>query len=128
MLYLGYMASVVAAGQVFKDVVLDVLLFPVYWYTTGLVRMITWAGDNLMATFASLSLGVWLKNIFVPMYGQRDWQSRLISVFMRSVQIVFRSLGLFLWSVGILVVCALYLLAPLALIAFALYHGLGSLS
>jgi hypothetical protein len=89
--------------------------------------MITWAGDNLAATFASLSLGVWLKNIFVPMYGQRDWESRLISVFMRSVQIVFRSLGLFIWSVGILVVCALYLLAPLALIAFALYHGLGSL-
>jgi hypothetical protein len=37
-----------------------------------------------------LALFVWIKNIFTPMYGQYDWQGRLISLFMRIVQIIFR--------------------------------------
>jgi hypothetical protein len=122
------MVSVNAAGRVLKDIVLDVLLFPVYWYSKGLLRMVTWAGESLLGALTSLSLGVWIKNLFVPMYGQRDWQSRLISIFMRSVQIIFRLLGFFFWAIIVLVALALYVAAPVFLIGFALYHGLGSLA
>ena len=122
------MASGGAVVRVLKDVVLDLLLFPLFWYTTGLSRTLTWAGNSITGALRTLSLSVWIKNLFVPMYGQRDWQSRLISVFMRSVQIVFRLFGLAIWMLAVLLLVALYVLLPMGLVGFLLYHLLGSLS
>jgi len=40
---------------------------------------------------------VWIKNIFTPMYGQTDWQGKLISFFMRLFQIIFRGIVMTFW-------------------------------
>lgn len=50
-----------------------------------------------------LAPGIWLANIFVPMFGQFDWQGRIVSFFMRVVQVVVRTGVLAIW----LVVCLL---------------------
>jgi hypothetical protein len=122
------MASSEALTRTLRDVVLDVILFPVYWYTKGLLRMMNWVADTILASTRSLSLNVWLQNLFVPMYGRYDWQSRLISVFMRFVQIIGRLFALFLWSLGAFLLFILYLLLPLFLLGLFFYHGLGSLT
>jgi hypothetical protein len=61
------------------------------------------------------------------MFGQHDWQSRLISVFMRLVQIIGRSIGLMIIACGVALAFALYLAAPISVILLATYHVLGSL-
>jgi hypothetical protein len=44
-----------------------------------------------------LAPGLWLRNIFVPMYGQYDFQGRMISFFMRFINFVGRSVALCFW-------------------------------
>ncbi len=59
-----------------------------------------------------MSPGLWLKNIFVPMFGQYDWQGRLVSFFMRLVQVVVRSVALVFWLIACLVLFVLWLALP----------------
>lgn len=81
------------------EFVFDVFLFPVWWYTNGLKRVILACGRTVQEANISLAPGIWLKNIFVPMYGQSDWQGRIMSVFMRIVNIIGRgfAFGVFLF-------------------------------
>lgn len=73
------------------------------------------------------AIEVWIKNIFVPMFGQRDWQSRLISVCMRLVQIIGRTLALVVVTLGIVLVSVMYLVAPIAVMLLLAYNVVGSL-
>ena len=111
----------------FSDVLLDLVMFPVWWYSRGLVLLLTSARNTLKSYAQYLAVAVWLKNIFVPMFGQNDWQSRLISIFMRSVQIVGRLLALAFIALGILLFVLAYLIAPITLMLLAAYNVIGSL-
>ena len=64
----------------------------------------------------SLGFFIWLKNIFTPMYGQRDWSGRLISFFIRLVQIIFRGLVLIVWIFLLLALIIIWLIGPLLLV------------
>lgn len=88
----------------------DFFYFPIWWYTTGIARFM-FAGKNIFAE-ANLSLapGLWLKNLFVPMFGQTDWQGRIMSVFMRIVNVFFRSLALILVLIFLLFLGVVWLL------------------
>jgi len=99
-------------GGVFKDI----LFFPFWWYSFGLFKMLVWLKNFLSDKQRSLGLGVWIKNIFVPMYGQRDWQGIMISIFIRSVQIFFRSIAMLVWALLAFVFFWLWLLFPAAII------------
>lgn len=79
------------------EFVSDVFYFPVWWYTKGLKRFVIACGYAVQEAELSLAPGIWLKNIFVPMYGQYDWQGRLMSVFMRIVNIIGRGIAFFLF-------------------------------
>ena len=63
-----------------------------------------------------LALRVWVKNFWKPMYGQHDWQGRLISIFMRLVQIIFRSIVMLFWMIvaGLLLVA--WVIIPLIIV------------
>jgi hypothetical protein len=67
----------------------------------------------------SLAPGLWLANLFVPMYGQFDFQGRVISFLVRLVQIIVRIFGLFLW----LIFCSILFLIWLAL-PIVVFYGL----
>ena len=74
-----------------------------------------------------LAIKVWIKNIFVPMFGMHDWQSRIISFFMRVVQIIGRAIVLCILTVGIIFTLASYVLILPAAVGFAAYHFAGAL-
>ncbi len=112
---------------IFKDVLLDIVMFPVWWYSRGLLLMLAWSKNTIFGYAKYFAIAVWIKNIFVPMFGQHDWQSRLISVFMRSVQIVGRTIALMIMSVGVALALLIYLVAPILLGLQAAYHVIGSL-
>lgn len=82
------------ARLLFVDLIGSVAWFPIWWYTTGLKKMIQWCLDGLHYRIRQYSFAVWIKNFFVPMYGQYDWQGRLISVLMRTVVLIGRSIAL----------------------------------
>ena len=74
-----------------------------------------------------MGVGVWIRNIFVPMYGSDDIAGRIISFFMRVAMIVLRSSAVVLATVFLLVIFLAYLVFPLVVLGLVLYHGLGLL-
>ncbi len=94
----------------------NILFFPLWWYSVGFVRFTSrvlgfWRGEQRV-----LGLSVWIKNIFIPMYGQTDIVGRLISFFMRLVQIIFRSLAMLFWVVLGVALILFWLALPLFII------------
>ena len=65
------------------DFIGRILFWPIWWYTIGLKRLLTILAENIIEEEQRLGVGLWWKNLFTPMYGQYDWQGRIISFFMR---------------------------------------------
>lgn len=100
----------------------DIVSFPVWWYTKGIVYMLEQLLLSARRQAASFAVNLWVRNLFVPMYGQYDWQGRIISFFIRLIQIIFRSLAYTLW-LGILAgVAVFYVFAPIVLLVFMFLH------
>jgi len=90
----------------------DLLFFPLWWYSVGLINFIKSLLSFLNNQQKSLALFVWIKNIFKPMYGQADWQGMLISFFIRIIQIIFRSIVMLAALLIALVLLVLWLIFP----------------
>lgn len=91
------------------DFLLSIIYFPFWWYSGGIKKAGIYSLNLFLSGNSSLAPGLWLKNIFVPMFGQTDWQGRLVSVLMRFVNIIFRALALVLWAVVAILVFLLWL-------------------
>lgn len=117
------MPSFEASFRIVRDLTLDVFYFPIWWYSTGLLERVNGTSDLIVGTARSLQIMIWIKNIFVPMYGAYDWQSRIISVFMRCVQIVGRVIALLFWVIIAFALFVLYVFGPIALVVLFAYHA-----
>jgi len=106
--------------RLFLEAVLDIIYFPVWWYTKGLAHAWRWCFNLLRSGNQNLAPGLWLANLFVPMYGQFDLQGRIISFLMRSVQIFARTIALAVWFS----VCLFLFLCWLALPALVAYYAI----
>lgn len=123
MLYFLYMPM----GEVFMAMggaaIKDIVLFPVWWYTKGVVYMIEQLLLSARRQAASFAVSLWVRNLFVPMYGQYDWQGRIISFFIRLIQIIFRSLAYTFWIMILGGVAIFYIFAPILLVVFIFLHA-----
>jgi hypothetical protein len=109
--------------QLFLEVILDIIYFPLWWYTVGAVRAIRWCWEFIKDGNDDLAPGIWLANLFTPMYGQYDWEGRIISFFMRLVQVIFRALALLVWTVFCLGLFLVWLALPIIMV-WGLIHSL----
>lgn len=93
----------------FGDLLGSVAWFPVWWYTKGLSGVIQKVGAALRYRARAYAFAIWLKNLFVPMYGQRDLAGRAVSVFMRMVVLIGRGIAFvveaLVYGLGIVVWC-----------------------
>jgi len=105
-----------AMKAVFGDVLGQVAYAPVFWYSQGAADAGAYCLRLIKHRYRSLGLGVWAKNLFVPMFGQRDIPGVLISLFMRLVQIIARSLVMVLWIALVAALYIAYLAAPVFII------------
>jgi len=64
---------------------------------------------------AALGVLLWLKNLFVPMFGQHDWQGRLVSFLIRLVQLIARGIAFVVLVIFLTVALALWATGPLVL-------------
>ena len=102
--------------SVFNKELKTLLFFPLWWYSHGLANVIKSSFDFFVNSQRSLAFLVWVKNIFVPMYGQEDFQGRIISFFIRVIQIIFRGFSLVIVLIFSLVFIFIWVFLPLFLI------------
>ena len=75
------------------DLAGSVVWFPIWWYTKGLARVATACAATIHYRAESYGFRIWLRNFFVPMFGQHDFTGRLISLFMRTLVLIWRSIA-----------------------------------
>ena len=95
------------------DFSLHIFYFPIWWYTGGIKHAGSYCVNLLRTGSDYLAPGLWLRNIFVPMFGQSDWQGRIVSILMRVVNIIARGFGLLIWIVIVSVIFALWVIWPI---------------
>lgn len=102
--------------KILAELVEDILYFPLWWYSRGLINLLLGVKDFLINKQKALALLVWLKNIFKPMYGQYDLAGKLISFFVRLVQIIFRSIFMLCWAILAVLAIIFWILLPVLVI------------
>jgi len=96
----------------------DIVYFPLWWYISGLRRTALGVWNFWVRKQKALGLFIWLKNIFTPMYGQRDFFGKLISFVMRLVQIIFRGVLMLVYFIFGAAVIVFWILALPAWVYF----------
>lgn len=103
--------------QAFRRLVIDTVTgivgFPMWWYGRGLISWVQFCWRMFGDYRAWLGVGLWVRNLFVPMYGSYDFVGRIVSFFMRVVMILLRSTALILLAAVFLLLIAAYVFAPL---------------
>lgn len=98
----------------------DIISFPVWWYTAGVKQAALLCVDFFQLGNQVIAPVLWLRNLLVPMFGQTDWQGRIVSFFIRLVNIFVRVGLVCVWAVIVAFIFALWCIAPAAIIFFLL--------
>lgn len=99
------------------DIIGDFVYWPIWWYTAGLPDRLIWFEGQVKSIWKVLALGLWLKNFFVPMYGDRSILGRAISLVMRIVILFGWKLVWFIvWTALSLALLLIWILLPPAVI------------
>lgn len=114
-----------------KEEVISIFEYPVWWYTKGFRALLRWVEEGLVYRWKSYAISLWFRHITVPMYGEYSILGRAVSLVMRVVVIIARSIA---WTVeaiiyGLFIVLWLVwpIAAALGLAAALLTQGLPSL-
>ncbi len=112
------------AAFLFREFVQDILLFPVWWYGKGLAKAsaMLWRRTKEFVQRSRWSPVIWVKNLFVPMYGDYTKSGRAISFFVRTVVALALTVVLAVVLLMYLAAFCLYLLAPVFAVYYVLYQ------
>lgn len=113
------------AQRIGLDFLLHLVYFPLWWYTVGAKKVLIGCFHMIQHVNMQFAPGLWAKNLFVPMFGQHDWQGRITSFFVRFFNIIFRSLFLLLWSLIVLFFFGLWMFVPL-LVMYMMFLSLNA--
>jgi len=102
--------------RIFLESILDALYFPLWWYSAGAKHALVWCAQLFQNGNRTLAPGLWLKNIFVPMFGQYDIQGRIISFLMRFFQVLGRGFAMILWLIFCFILFVLWLAIPAVIV------------
>ncbi len=109
------------------DLIGGIIGFPLWWYSRGLKDAVHFCFGSIRNQWLNLALGIWLKNLFIPMYGETSIAGRIISVFMRSVILVGRGIIFIVWTIIMVALFALYLVI-LPFVVIALVYNLAGMN
>ena len=105
------------------EIIWDIIYFPIWWYSKGLVKVSTFCLKS--ASFhihRRLALGIWLRNMFKPMYGDYTREGRIICFFMRAVVLVYKLIATLLWLICLFVLFIIWIVLPMLIIYYILYQ------
>jgi hypothetical protein len=98
------------------DIIGDFLFWPVWWYTVGLRDMAKFVLKQIRDVWKSMALGLWIRNFFVPMYADRSILGRGISLVIRLIFLVWKSVWFVAWSIPSIVLLILWIVTPVGVI------------
>ncbi len=104
------------------DIIGEILYFPLWWYGQGLKQTALYVFRSVKNSNRDLALGLMLKSLFKPMFGQYDRTGRLISFFMRFILTFSRLVIFLLITIFYIVVIIFWLLLPVV-VAWGLYNN-----
>lgn len=113
---------VTSIKYILVEVFFDILYFPIWWYTKGLSRVSNYCLEKLNTAVRRVGLGVWLKHMFVPMYGDYTREGKIISVFMRLVVLFYKIIMMFFWLIYVLIIFILWIILPVLFIYYILFQ------
>ena len=87
-----------------NDISLNILTFPLWWYTTGFSSYISWAKKRYHYHIQKTGLLVFARHIKEPLYGDYTKSGIIISFFARIILLVFK---LLFFAVYLLFLCLL---------------------
>ena len=105
-------------AQIISEIIWDILYFPIWWYTRGILFIIMALRDFLIQKEKTLGILVWIKNINRPLYERYDWLGQLASFLVRIVQIIGKSLVWLVWLIITFIIFYLWIVLPI----FAIYE------
>lgn len=100
----------------------ELMLMPIWWYTSGLVLVLSMTKNAVFNMVDLFGLRIWIKNLFVPMYGETTISGKIISFFVRLFMILVQSMGVVLLSLLIIVAFFIYLIF-LPIVVFLLLNN-----
>lgn len=112
-----------ATFVVAREVILDILYFPFWWYTLGLKERFFNLQEKIKNIAHALALPILFRHLLKPMYGDYTLSGRIISFFVRIIHFsVLSGVGLIFITIY-LILFFLYLILPI-LVILALLHQL----
>ncbi len=104
------------------DPILEILYFPFWWYTKGLKNAALSLRNNIHKLAHTLAIRLLLANMFKPMFGQYSLNGRIISFFMRVLQLLFYSI---LFMIGVIILLVLFFIW-IGILPYAVYQLINS--
>ena len=101
-----------ATTYVLRDLIGDVLYFPIWWYSAGIRLAWRRFERQWFSLFDRLGLKYLLLNMGRPMYGDYTRSGKIISFFFRLLLVGWSFILMAIWSVAVLAVFAIWLAAP----------------
>ena len=98
------------------DIIGDVLVFPVWWYTKGLADVAMRMSQAFLDFLDELNIGILTKSLLKPMYGDYTWSGRLISFPVRLVHLGALLFAAVLWAFVLFCLLLLWVLFPMFII------------
>lgn len=95
-----------------RDVLLDALTAPIWWYTEGLANVFRFFVRNAAYGANVIGIGIWARALFKPMYGERSWQGRIVSFVMRLFVLVWDSVIYVILLAFLLIFVVTWILMP----------------
>ena len=93
--------------------ILDILYFPLWWYTRGFTRTIKFALRSVADAERQIALGIWLKAMFKPMFQDYTWEGRMVSFFMRIMLLIFKIVMFGAWVIGAILIIIAWTAIPI---------------
>lgn len=101
------------ASVLARDLVLDVVRFPLWWYTTGVARAARFAWGEVREWSQRLSLVILFRNLLKPMYGDYSRSGRIISLFLRLLVFAVKLVVMVIWIGAVTVLFLVWLAVPI---------------
>jgi len=101
---------------IFVDLVLEIIYFPFWWYSSGLYRTGVFCLKGIKNQWNNMGLAIHFKFLFKPMYAQRDFAGRVISFFARFIQLIFKLVALLVSILSFLIVFLFWIALPMIII------------
>jgi len=98
------------------DLIRDIVYFPFWWYSAGLILVFKFYIKSLQAGSKRLAIKILFKYWFKPMYGQKDIEGKIISFLMRTFNLLWKLILMLIWFGLITFILLFYLLLPVVVV------------